>query len=132
MAFLGADTDELREVGQQFQEGKETTDQVITYLKALIAILRAASVFTGGASAAYATYLETAVVPWLEKISMALGVFAQVLGAQAEAQDTASDPSSIDYGSLPSYSPQTQGAEPAAPYDGPPVPGHPGGGGAAR
>ncbi len=127
MAFLGADTDELREVGQQFQEGKETTDQVITYLKALIAILRAASVFTGGASAAYATYLETVVVPWLERISMALGMFAQVLGAQAEAQDTASDPSTIDYGSLPSYAPQGQNPAPITPYEGPPVTGNPGG-----
>ena len=76
MAFLGADTDELREVGQEFEQGKEITDQVITYLKALIALLKAASFFSGGASLAYATYLETTVVPWLEKISMALGLFA--------------------------------------------------------
>ena len=82
MALIGADTDELREVGQEFQQGKETTDQVIMFLKALIAILRAASFFSGGASLAYAQYLESMVVPWLEKISQALGLFAKVLSAR--------------------------------------------------
>jgi hypothetical protein len=125
MAFLGADTDELREVGQAFQEGKETTDQVIMFLKALIAILKAASFFSGGASVAYAQYLETVVVPWLEKISEALGLIAQVLGAQAEAQDTASDGGRVDYGSLPTY--QTpQLPEPITPYQGEPLGGSPG------
>jgi hypothetical protein len=109
MSFLGADTDELREAGQKCQEGKETTDQVIQYLRALIAILRAASFFSGGASAAYATYLETVVVPWLEKISAALGLFAQVLGANAEAQDQASRGESVDFGSLPTYTSQVGG-----------------------
>ncbi|WP_134764940.1 peptidoglycan-binding domain-containing protein [Nocardioides sp. 1609] len=122
MAFLGADTEELREVGQEFQEGKETTDQVITFLKALIAILKAASFFSGGASLAYATYLETTVVPWLEKISMALGMFAKVLGAQADAQDEASNGGTVDYGSLPSYqSPALP--EPIQPYQGEPLAG---------
>lgn len=103
MAFLGADTDELREVGQEFQDGKEVTDQVITYLQALIAILKAASFFSGGASLAYAEYLETTVVPWLKKISMALGLFAKVLGTQADAQDEASNGGTVDMGSLPTY-----------------------------
>lgn len=106
MSFLGADTDELREAGQKCQEGKEVTDQVIQYLRALIAILRAASFFSGGASAAYAQYLETVVVPWLEKISAALGLFAQVLGANADAQDQASQGESVDFGALPSYTSQ--------------------------
>jgi hypothetical protein len=106
MSFLGADTDELREAGQKCQEGKETTDQVIQYLRALIAILRAASFFSGGASAAYAQYLETVVVPWLEKVSAALGLFAQVLGANAEAQDQASRGESVDFGALPTYTSQ--------------------------
>lgn len=120
MAFLGADTDELREVGQEFQDGKETVDQVITYLRALIAILRAASFFSGGASAAYAQYLESVVVPWLQKISMALGLFAQVLGAQAQAQDEASEGGTVDYGSLPSY--QTPSLpDPITPYEGDPI-----------
>ncbi|WP_139977859.1 peptidoglycan-binding domain-containing protein [Nocardioides litoris] len=125
MAFLGADTDELREVGQAFEEGKETTDQVITYLKALIAILRAASFFSGGASAAYATYLETTVVPWLEKISQALGLIARMLGTQAQAQDDASDGGSVDYSKVPSY--QTpQLPAPITPYQGAPLGGTPG------
>lgn len=106
MSFLGADTDELREAGQKCQEGKDVTDQVIQYLRALIAILRAASFFSGGASAAYAQYLETVVVPWLEKISAALGLFAQVLGANAEAQDQASRGESVDFGALPTYTSQ--------------------------
>jgi uncharacterized membrane protein YgcG len=109
MSFLGADTDELRDAGQVCQDGKETTDQVIAYLRALIAILRAASFFSGGASAAYATYLETVVVPWLQKISMALGMFAQVLNANAEAQDQASQGQSVDFGALPRYTPQVSG-----------------------
>ena len=29
MSFMGADTDALREAGQECQEGKEKTDQVI-------------------------------------------------------------------------------------------------------
>ncbi|GAA5154448.1 hypothetical protein GCM10023340_38010 [Nocardioides marinquilinus] len=125
MALLGADTDELREVGQAFQEGKETTDQVIMFLKALIAILKAASFFSGGASAAYAQYLETTVVPWLERISEALGLFAKVLGTQADAQDQASDGGSVDMGSLPTY--QTpQLPAPITPYQGEPLGGTPG------
>ncbi len=117
MAFLGADTDELREVGQEFQEGKETTDQVITYLRILIAILRAASFFSGGASLAYAEYLETTVVPWLQKISMALGLFAKVLGAQADAQDEASNGATVDFGALPSYTSPSM-PEAIAPFEG--------------
>lgn len=113
MSFLGADTDELREAGQKCQEGKDVTDQVIQYLKALIAILRAASFFSGGASAAYATYLETVVVPWLEKISAALGLFAQVLGANADAQDQASQGETVDFGALPTYTSQVGGASSA-------------------
>lgn len=114
MSFLGADTDELREAGQKCQEGKDVTDQVIQYLKALIAILRAASFFSGGASAAYATYLETVVVPWLEKISAALGLFAQVLGANADAQDQASQGETVDFGALPTYTSQVGGATSSA------------------
>ncbi|MDO9455859.1 hypothetical protein, partial [Nocardioides sp.] len=124
MALLGADTDELREVGQEFQQGKETTDQVIMFLKALIAILKAASFFSGGASLAYAEYLETTVVPWLEKISQALGLFAKVLNSQAEAQDTASEGGTVDYGSLPSYQSPALPA-PITPYEGEPIAGAP-------
>lgn len=124
MALIGADTDELREVGQEFQQGKETTDQVIMFLKALIAILKAASFFSGGASLAYAEYLETTVVPWLEKISQALGLFAKVLNSQAEAQDTASDGGSVDMGSLPTYQTPALPA-PVTPYQGEPLGGAP-------
>ncbi|MDT9591877.1 peptidoglycan-binding domain-containing protein [Nocardioides zeae] len=115
MAFLGADTDELREAAQKCQEGKETTDQVITFVKALIALLRAASFFTGGASAAYATFLETQVVPWLEKISMALGMFAQVLGANAQAQDQVSAGETVDFSKLPTYTSPLQTEQNRAP-----------------
>ena len=119
MSFLGADTDELREAGQKCEEGKEVTDQVIQYLRALIAILRAASFFSGGASAAYAQYLETVVVPWLEKISAALGLFAKVLGANAEAQDQASQGESVDFGALPTYTSQVGGSGSAVtPFNG--------------
>jgi hypothetical protein len=119
MSFLGADTDELREAGQKCQDGKEVTDQVIAYLKALIAILRAASMFSGGASAAYAQYLETVVVPWLQKISTALGLFAQVLGANADAQDQASQGESVDFGALPTYTSQVgSGSSAVTPYTG--------------
>ncbi|MCW2845927.1 MAG: hypothetical protein JWN22_3843 [Nocardioides sp.] len=118
MSLVGADTDELRDAGQKCEEGKEVTDQVITYLRALIAILRAASFFSGGASAAYAQYLETVVVPWLQKISMALGLFAKVLNANAEAQDQASNGQSVDFGALPSYTPQTTSASTVQPFTG--------------
>ncbi|GAA4695925.1 peptidoglycan-binding domain-containing protein [Nocardioides nanhaiensis] len=117
MAFLGADTDELREVGQQFQEGADTVDTIISFVQALIALLRAASFFTGGASAAYATYLETTVLPWLKKISMALKAFAQVLNLNADAQDEISNGGSVDLGALPQY--QTPALPPPSqPYDG--------------
>ena len=118
MSFLGADTDELRDAGQKCQDGKETTDGVIAFLKALIIILRAASFFTGGASEAYATFLETQVVPWLQKISTALGLFAQVLNANAEAQDQISAGETVDLGQLPTY--QTPSGLPPTitPYDG--------------
>ena len=115
MAFLGADTDELREAQQKCQEGKEITDQVITFVKALIALLRAASFFTGGASAAYATFLETQVLPWLQKISMALGMFAQVLGANAEAQDQVSAGETVDFSALPTYTSPLQTEQSKAP-----------------
>ena len=118
MAFLGADTDELRDVADECMQGKEITDQVIQYLQALIALLKAASFFSGGASAAYATYLETVVVPWLQKISMALELFAKVLGANAEAQDQASDGETVDDGSLPSYTPQVSGNSAVQPFNG--------------
>ncbi|WP_133176492.1 peptidoglycan-binding domain-containing protein [Nocardioides currus] len=88
---MGADTDALRDAGQECQEGKEKTDQVIAYLRMLIMALRAASFFTGGASAAYAEYLETTVVPWLQRISQALGLMAQVLMSNADDQDGVSD-----------------------------------------
>lgn len=91
MAFMGADTDALREAGQECQEGKEKTDQVIHYLQALIMALRAASFFTGGASAAYAEYLEGTVVPWLQRISQALGLMAKVLMQNAQEQDDVSN-----------------------------------------
>lgn len=115
MAFLGADTDELREAQQKCQEGKEVTDQVITFVRALIALLRAASFFTGGASAAYATFLETQVLPWLQKISMALGMFAQVLGANAEAQDQVSAGETVDFSTLPTYTSPLQTEQAKAP-----------------
>ncbi|TQK70518.1 peptidoglycan-binding protein [Nocardioides sp. SLBN-35] len=103
MAFLGADTDELREVGQEFQEGAETIDQIIAFVRALIMVLRAAAFFSGGASLAYAQYLETTVLPWLQRISMALKAFAQVLLANADAQDEVSNGATVDLGSLPIY-----------------------------
>lgn len=121
MAFLGADTDELREAAQKCQEGKETTDQVITFVRALIAMLRAASFFTGGASAAYATFLETQVLPWLQKISMALGMFAQVLGANAEAQDQVSAGETVDFSTLPKYTSPLQSETPLTKFDGPAI-----------
>lgn len=115
MAFLGADTDELRDAAQKCQDGKETTDQVIMFVKALIALLRAASFFTGGASAAYATFLETQVLPWLQKISAALGMFAQVLGANAEAQDQVSAGETVDFSTLPKYTSPLQTENAPAP-----------------
>ena len=118
MSFLGADTDELRNAAQECQQGKETTDEVITYLRILIALLKAASFFSGGASAAYAEYLETVVVPWLQKISAALGLFAQVLGANAEAQDQASQGETVDFGALPSYTSQLSGDSSVQPFSG--------------
>lgn len=108
MAFMGADTDALRDAGQECQEGKEKVDQVIQYLRMLIMALRAAAFFTGGASAAYADYLEGTVVPWLQKISQALGLMAKVLMANADDQDNVSNSGSqVTSGpsiGLPSYS----------------------------
>ena len=118
MSFLGADTDELRGAADECMQGKEVTDQVIQYLQALIALLKAASFFSGGASAAYAEYLETVVVPWLQKISQALELFAKVLGANAEAQDQASQGETVDAGSLPSYTSQVSGSSAVQPFTG--------------
>ena len=118
MSFLGADTDELRGAADECMQGKEVTDQVIQYLQALIALLKAASFFSGGASAAYADYLETVVVPWLQKISQALELFAKVLGANAEAQDQASQGETVDAGSLPSYTSQVSGDSSVQPFNG--------------
>ena len=118
MSFLGADTDELRGAADECLQGKEVTDQVIQYLQALIALLKAASFFSGGASAAYAEYLETVVVPWLQKISQALELFAKVLGANAEAQDQASQGETVDAGSLPTYTSQVSGSSAVQPFTG--------------
>lgn len=104
--FLGADTDELQEAGQKCQEGAETTDDVIMFLRALVIALRAASFFTGGASAAYAQYLESTVIPWLQRVSAALKLFAQVLLSQADAQNRVSAGETVDFGTLPTYTRQ--------------------------
>lgn len=101
--FLGADTEELQEAGQKCQEGAEATGQVIQYLRALVIALKAASFFTGGASAAYAQYLETTVIPWLERVKQALDLFAKVLLAHADAQNKVSAGESVDWGGLPTY-----------------------------
>ncbi len=118
MSFLGADTDELRNAADECMQGKEVTDQVIQYLQALIALLKAASFFSGGASAAYAEYLETVVVPWLQKISAALELFAKVLGANAEAQDQASQGETVDASTLPAYTSQVSGDSTVQPFTG--------------
>ena len=118
MSFLGADTDELRSAADECMQGKEITDQVIQYLQALIALLKAASFFSGGASAAYAQYLETVVVPWLQRISAALELFARVLGANADAQDQASQGETVNAGSLPRYTSQVSGDSTVQPFSG--------------
>lgn len=119
MSFLGADTDELRGAADECMQGKEITDQVIQYVVALIALLKAASFFTGGASAAYAQYLESVVLPWLKKISAALELFAKVLGGNADAQDKASQGETVDPGSIPTYTSQVTGTSSAVqPFNG--------------
>lgn len=121
MSFMGADTDALREAGQECQEGKEKTDQVIQYLRMLIMALRAAAFFTGGASAAYADYLEGTVVPWLQRISQALGLMAQVLMSNADDQDGVSDSGSQITGggtTLTYTSPVTSAPTPIEVWDG--------------
>lgn len=107
MSFLGVDVDDLRSAGAKCQEGAEETDQVISYLMILIAALEAASFFTGGASAAYARYLRTVVLPWLRQVSQALHLFAKVLGAHADAQDRASAGETVDWSALPTYTSPT-------------------------
>ena len=51
--------------------------------------------------------IEGTVIPWLKKISMALKAFAQVLGANAQAQDEVSSGASIDLTALPRYTSPT-------------------------
>lgn len=109
--ILGADTDEMREVQNDCTEAAKVADQVVVFLTALVAVLKAASLWTGGSSAAYAAYLEGTVIPWLKKISMALKAFAQVLGSNAQAQDEISAGGSVDLTTLPRYtSPQLPSA----------------------
>ncbi|MBM6401945.1 hypothetical protein [Phycicoccus sonneratiae] len=105
--ILGADTDEMRDVQKDCLEAAKVADQVVIFLTALVIVLKAASFWTGGSSAAYAAYLEGTVIPWLKKISMALKMFAQVLGANAQAQDEVSSGKDVDLSTLPRYtSPQ--------------------------
>jgi hypothetical protein len=105
--ILGADTDEMRDVQKDCLEAAKVADQVTMFLTALVIVLKAASFWTGGSSAAYAAYLEGTVIPWLKKISMALKMFAQVLGANAQAQDEVSAGNDVDFSTLPRYtSPQ--------------------------
>ncbi len=105
--ILGADTDEMRDVQKDCLEAAKVADQVTMFLTALVIVLKAASFWTGGSSAAYAAYLEGTVIPWLKKISMALKMFAQVLGANAQAQDEVSAGNNVDLSTLPRYtSPQ--------------------------
>jgi hypothetical protein len=113
--ILGADTDEMREVQKDCLEAAKVADQVTMFLTALVIVLKAASFWTGGSSAAYAAYLEGTVIPWLKKISMALKTFAQVLGANAQAQDEVSAGQAVDLSTLPRYTspelPQTSCAD---------------------
>ncbi|HRW19216.1 MAG TPA: hypothetical protein P5181_10330 [Dermatophilaceae bacterium] len=101
--FVGADTDALTKLAQKCLKAAQVADTATAFLTALVVTLKAASWFTGGASLAYATYLETTVIPWLKKISMALKLFAKVLGAHADAQDKVSSGESVDFGALPRY-----------------------------
>lgn len=100
MSFFGADTDELREAAKKCEETAKVTDDTIMFLKALVIILMAASVWTGGSSAAYAKYLQSTVIPWLQKISMALHLMAKVLGEHAQAQDEVSEGRNVDFSRL--------------------------------
>lgn len=127
--ILGADTDEMRDVQQQCVETAKQVDQVVAFLTALVAILKAASLWTGGSSAAYAAYLEGTVIPWLKKISMALQLFAKVLGANAQAQDEVSSGGSVDVSTLPTYT--SPAMPPTSCLDAPPAMTFPGGAGAA-
>ncbi|MGG5259441.1 hypothetical protein [Phycicoccus avicenniae] len=126
--ILGADTDEMRDVQKDCLEAAKVADQVTMFLTALVVVLKAMSFWTGGSSAAYAAYLEGTVIPWLKKISMALKAFAQVLGANAQAQDEVSAGKDVDLSALPRYQspqlPQTNAT------DTPPVMSFPGGTGA--
>src|SRR5690606_40320741 len=82
----------------------------------------------------YAQYLRQVVIPWLQKISAALKLFAQVLGANADAQRRVSAGETVDFGALPTYrtpslpagdttdyppivAPGTGGPAPVAPVD---------------
>lgn len=103
--ILGADTDELREVQGETQEFAQKVDQVVMALTILVAILKAASIWTGGSSLKFALYLEKTVIPWLRIISASAKAFAQILGANAQAQDDVSAGHTVDFSALPRYSP---------------------------
>ncbi|MTV23941.1 hypothetical protein FTX61_00675 [Nitriliruptoraceae bacterium ZYF776] len=88
--FRGADVGRLAKVVREFERAAAKVQQTITYLRALIIALKAASFFTGGASRAYAAYLETTVLPWLQKTLMALRSATAVLSRQIGDQERAS------------------------------------------
>jgi hypothetical protein len=129
--FQGADVEGLQGIAAKCEQGGDTADQVVAFLTALVIALKAASWFTGGASAAYAAYLESVVIPWLKKVSMALHLFAKVLNAHADAQTQASAGESVDWSSLPTYqTPQLPAGDcrdyPVLPPAGTTVPGYAG------
>ncbi|MGL4178238.1 MAG: hypothetical protein ACRCSN_19455 [Dermatophilaceae bacterium] len=132
--ILGADTDELREVQSETQKFAQKVDQVIMALTILVAILKAASIWTGGSSLKFALYLEKTVIPWLRIISSSAKAFAAIVGANAQAQDEVSAGHTVDFGTLPRYeSPQLPSSStadfpvltaPSTPTGGNTLPGH--------
>ncbi len=88
--FQGVDVSGVEKVVREFTSALQKVERTISYVQALIVALRAAGFFTGGASVAYANYLQTTVLPWLRKVAMALQMAIQVLRTQLRDQEHAS------------------------------------------
>lgn len=101
--FQGADVGRLAKVAQDFQKAAQKTEQTITFVRALIVALNAAAFFTGGASRAYASYLQHTVLPWLQKVLFALRTAIAVLSRQIGDQETASSLATLGIDALGGY-----------------------------
>lgn len=117
--FRGADVAALDRVAARAGEGAGRLEATAAWTSTVVTSLRGTPWFTGPVGAAYATHLETVVVPWIRASAAAMQLVSEVLAAQAAQQvDASSDAGSYTTPVLPNGDTRDQpGTLPRGPDD---------------